>query len=68
MMRSNNPASWQYRMDLPRPGCCENLNKTFQHGPSSFWAFRTYVKRKNLDRAKLGVFLKDTYVPLFLSP
>ena len=54
---SENPSSWRYKMGIPPPQCCFSLGKEFQHGPASFIAFKSYVERNKLNRAKiLGTF------------
>ena len=49
---SKNPSSWRYKMGVPRPQCCYSLGKEFQHGPASFFAFKSYTERHGLDRVK----------------
>ena len=54
---SENPSSWRYKMGIPRPQCCVSLSDEFQQGPASFFAFKSYVERNKLNRAKiLGTF------------
>ena len=59
---SANPSSWRYKMGVPAPQCCFSLGRQFQHGPASFFAFKTYVERNKLDRVKILGTLSDRSV------
>ena len=59
---SANPSSWRYKMGVPPPQCCFSLGRQFQHGPASFFAFKTYVERNKLDRVKILGTLSDRSV------
>ena len=59
---SANPSSWRYKMGVPPPQCCFSLGRQFQHGPASFFAFKSYVERNKLDRVKILGTLSDRSV------
>ena len=59
---STNPSSWRYKMGVPPPQCCFSLGRQFQHGPASFFAFKSYVERNKLDRVKILGTLSDRSV------
>ena len=60
---TENPSSWRYKMRQPIPQCCFSLGNEFQQGPASFFAFKSYVERNNLDRAKILGTFSDTILP-----
>ncbi len=65
MLKSENseiPSSWRFKMGVPRPQCCISLGRQFQHGPASFFAFKSYVERNKLDRVKILGTLSDRSV------
>ena len=66
MSSSNNteiPSSWRYKMEVTRPQCCISVGKELQEGPGSFFAFKGYVERNNLDRAKILGTWSDRILP-----
>ena len=52
MDNSVNTASWRYKMGLPRPQCCDNFGAFGENG-TTFFAFRNYIKKHNLDRNRV---------------
>jgi hypothetical protein len=60
---SDNPSSWRYKMGIPRPPCCVSLSDEFQQGPASFFAFKSYVERNKLNRAKILGTFSDRILP-----
>lgn len=66
MLKSNNgqyTSSWRYKMGIPRPQCCVSLSDEFQQGPASFFAFKSYVERNKLNRAKILGTFSDRILP-----
>ena len=66
MLKSQNsdiPSSWRYKMGIPRPQCCVSLSDEFQQGPASFFAFKSYVERNKLNRAKILGTFSDRILP-----
>lgn len=52
MDNSVNTASWRYKMGLSRPQCCDNFG-AFGDNNTTFFAYREYIKKHNLDRNKI---------------
>ena len=60
---SVNTATWRYKMGLSKPQCCQNFG-AFGHARTSFFAFRNYSIKHNLNRnitlGKLAEYNADT--------
>tara|TARA_E500000178_G_C16702463_1_gene608832 strand:+ start:374 stop:583 length:210 start_codon:yes stop_codon:yes gene_type:complete len=67
MDRSNNHASWHFKMGQPKPQCCENIGHNFQTGNASFWAFKEYVKKHKMNRNLVGGTFNTEIVPQWMK-